>query len=68
MRERVKLFTHFSGHGETIAEPPLEERINQWLAAVNGEFVHISQSESEHTGAGHQVTVCIWYIPAESAP
>jgi hypothetical protein len=28
--------------------------------------VKITQSESEHAGAGHHVTVCVWYVPDES--
>src|SRR5690242_13163084 len=31
MQERVKVFTFFSGHGETVVEPPHEDHINQWL-------------------------------------
>jgi hypothetical protein len=65
MRERVKVFTHVSGHGETVAEPPLEDRINQWLAAAGGRLVNITQSESDRAGSGHHLTVCVWYIPAD---
>jgi hypothetical protein len=25
--------------------------------------VQVSQSESERTGAGHHVTICVWYVP-----
>jgi hypothetical protein len=64
MSERVKVFTFLSGHGETVLEPRHEEHINQWLAAVPGELVRVTQSESERPGVGHHVTVCIWYIPA----
>ncbi len=66
MLERVKVFSFASGHGETLVEPPHEEHINQWLAAVKGQIVDITQSESERAGAGHHVTVCIWYVPSES--
>jgi hypothetical protein len=31
-------------------------------------LVQISQTESERTGAGHHVTLCIWYVPDESSP
>ena len=65
MNEKVKVFTHITGHGETIVEPPLEERINEWLAATKGRLVSVSQSESEHPAAGHHLTVCVWYIPSE---
>ena len=65
MQERVKVFTFLSGHGETIAQTPQEDRINQWLASVKGKLVRVSQSESETTGAGHHVTVCVWYEPEE---
>jgi hypothetical protein len=66
MQERVKLFTFVSGHGETILEPPNEDRINQWLATSEGRITHVSQSESERAGAGHHVTVCVWYVPADT--
>ena len=52
-------------HGETIVESPLEELINQWLTAAKGTLVKITQSESEHAGAGHHITLCVWYVPAE---
>jgi hypothetical protein len=63
MRERVKIFNFVSGHGETLVDPPQEDHINQWLAAAKGHVVDVSQSESDRGGAGHHVTVCIWYIP-----
>jgi hypothetical protein len=63
MRERLKVFTFVSGHGETIIEPAHEDRINQWLAATGGTMVRVTQSESERPGSGHHVTVCIWYVP-----
>lgn len=62
MSTRVKIFTFVSGHGETLVEPPHEEHINQWLRSVNGQLIQVSQSESERTGIGHHVTVCIWYM------
>ena len=67
MQERVKVFPHFSGHGATLIESPLEDTINQWLASAKGRLTHISQSESERSGVGHHVTVCIWYVPQEPA-
>jgi hypothetical protein len=67
MKERVRVFTFVSGHGETVVEPAHEDHINQWLSTVEGEIVEITQSESERAGAGHHVTVCIWYLPAESS-
>jgi len=63
MRERVKVFTCVSGTGATVIEPPLEDHLNEWLANVDGEVLEITQSESERAGAGHHVTVCIWYLP-----
>jgi hypothetical protein len=63
----MKVFTFVSGHGETLLEPRHEEHINQWLTDVKGHVVHISQSESERMGAGHHVTVCVWYVPDEPA-
>jgi hypothetical protein len=63
MNERVKVFTFVTGHGTTLLEPPIEDQINQWLATANGQLVEITQSESERAGAGHHVTVCVWYVP-----
>ncbi len=63
MRERVKVFTCVSGTGATVIEPPLEDHLNEWLASVDGEVLEITQSESERAGAGHHITVCIWYLP-----
>lgn len=68
MQERVKVFTFISGHGATLLEPPLEDHINQWLAATNGRMVQVTQSESERTGVGHHVTVCVWYQPGSPNP
>jgi hypothetical protein len=65
MTERVRVFTFVSGHGETMVEPPHEERINQWLASAKGRLVHVSQSESERAGVGHHVSICIWFVPEE---
>lgn len=67
MQERVKMFTFVSGHGETLVEAPHEEHINQWLGAIKGQVVEITQSESVRIGGGHHVTVCVWYIPDEEA-
>jgi hypothetical protein len=67
MRERVKVFTFVSGHGETVVEPPHEDHINRWLATAQGRLLQVSQSESGRAGAGHHVTVCVWYIPEEPA-
>ena len=66
MQERVKVFTFLSGHGETVIEPRHEDHINQWLSAIKGRLVQVSQSESERPGVGHHVTVCIWYVPEEA--
>jgi hypothetical protein len=66
MQEQVKVFTFVSGHGETMVEPRHEDHINQWLSTTKGRLVNISQSESDRAGAGHHVTVCIWYIPDKS--
>jgi hypothetical protein len=66
MQERLKVFTFISGHGETLLDSKDEDHINQWLASVSGEVVQITQSESEHAGATHHTTVCIWYVPKEN--
>lgn len=63
MRERVKVFTFISGHGETVVGSAQEDHINEWLASVEGKLVRVSQSESERPGTGHHVTVCVWYLP-----
>jgi hypothetical protein len=63
MHERVRIFTFVSGHGEKVVEPPHEDHINQWLSTVPGRLVRVSQSESERAGAGHHITVCVWYAP-----
>lgn len=65
MRERTKVFTHVTGHGTTVIEPPLEDNINEWLAAAKGKLVQVSQSESERTGIGHHITITVWYLPEE---
>lgn len=65
MRERLKIFTFVSGHGETIVEPRHEDHINQWLQATGGTLVRVTQSESERSGVGSHVTVCLWYVPPE---
>lgn len=66
MRERVKVFTFISGHGETVLGSAQEEHINQWLAGAQGDVVRVSQSESERPGVGHHVTISIWYTPVAS--
>lgn len=58
----VKVFTFVSGHGETLVEPPHEDHINQWLSQLKGRVLYVSQSESERTGSGQHVTICIWYL------
>jgi hypothetical protein len=64
MAERVKIFTFVSGHGETLVEPPNQDHINQWLTGAKGRIVRVTQSESARApGAGHHVTICIWYEP-----
>ena len=63
MRERVKIFTFVSGHGEALVRPPHEDHINEWLAGAGGRVVRVTQSESEREGQGHHVTVCVWYEP-----
>lgn len=63
MRERVKIFTFVSGHGETLIGSALEDHINQWLTQAPGELLSVTQSESERPGIGHHVTVCVWYMP-----
>jgi hypothetical protein len=67
MQERLKVFTHLSGHGTTVLEPPIEDLINQWLANTPGKLVRVTQSESERPGVGHHVTICLWYIPEGTA-
>jgi hypothetical protein len=68
MIERVKVFTHLTGHGATVIDPPLEENINRWLETTHGRLVRISQSESERPGVGHHVTICVWYVPGDVEP
>jgi hypothetical protein len=65
MRERVKVFTFISGHGETVVGSAQEDHINEWLASVEGKLVRVSQSESERPGTGHHVTICVWYLAEE---
>lgn len=62
MRERIKMFTFVSGHGETLIEPPHQNHINEWLANARGKIIRVTQSESE-SRAGHHVTICVWYEP-----
>lgn len=61
MRERVKMFTFVSGHGETLIEPPHEHHINQWLESVEGEIIDFTQSECARANGSQHVTVCVWY-------
>ncbi len=61
MKERVKVFTFITGHGEAVVASPLEDHMNQWLSQTKGRVTRVSQSESERPGNGHHVTVCIWY-------
>jgi hypothetical protein len=68
MRERLKIFTFVSGHGETLVDPRHEDHINNWLASVSGRLIQVSQSESERVGVGHHVTVAVWYVPEEPVP
>jgi adenylylsulfate kinase-like enzyme len=63
MRERVKVFTYISGTGATVIESALEEQLNRWLEAVDGDVVRVTQSESERLKVGQHVTVCVWYVP-----
>lgn len=65
MKERVRVFTYVSGTGSTVIETTLEDHINEWLESVDGEVVRVTQSESERQGAAH-LTVCVWYLPANS--
>jgi hypothetical protein len=44
-----------------MVQPPVEDHINEWLAATGGRLVRVTQSESERVGGGHHVTVCLWY-------
>ena len=62
MNTRVKVFNFISGHGETVIQPAHEDHINQWLAGINGDVVHVSQSESMRPRDGHHVTICVWYV------
>ena len=66
MNERVKVFTFVTGHGTTLLEPVVEDQINQWLTTMPGRLLRVSQSESERAGAGHHVTVCVWYVPEKA--
>jgi hypothetical protein len=65
MRERVKIFSFVSGHGETIVQPRLEEHINDWLSKTQARLLFVSQSESEHASSSHHITVCVWHVPQE---
>ena len=52
----------------TCVELPIEDQINRWLADVKGTLVKVTQSESERTGGGQHVTVCLWYVPGGDQP
>jgi len=67
MKERFKIFTHYSGEGSTVSDSDLEDAINEWLAATNGKLVHITQSECRRGEKGQHITVCVWYRPGEAA-
>jgi hypothetical protein len=67
MRERVKIFTYLSGSGATVIESPLEDQINRWLDAIDGEIVQVTQSESERLNVGQHLTICVWYRPRNAA-
>ena len=62
MRERVKVFSVVSGHGETVVGSTQEDHINQWLASVESKVVQVSQSESERPGIGQHITISVWYV------
>ncbi|MBO0698376.1 MAG: hypothetical protein J2P46_08285 [Zavarzinella sp.] len=62
MRERVKILTFVSGHGEALVRPVSEDHINECLGTADGR-VRVTQSESERPGQGHHLTVCVWYEP-----
>jgi hypothetical protein len=66
MKERMKVFTYVSGTGATVIETTLEDNINEWLESVDGQLLHVTQSESERQGAAH-LTVCVWYILNETS-
>ena len=68
MIERVKIFTQQTGMGAPVQPRPLEEAINQWLETTPGRLRRIRQSECERPGIGHQVTICIWYVPGDVEP
>jgi hypothetical protein len=65
MKERVKVFTHISGHGTSVLQPPLENYVNEWLSTTGGKLVNVTQPESDRPGVGHHITVCLWYTPGE---
>jgi hypothetical protein len=63
VRERVKIFTLQVGNEDAVVGSHQENEINQWLSAVKGRVVQVTQSESPRGTAAHHVTVCIWYLP-----
>lgn len=60
MQERVRIFTDTTGTGHTLIRSDLEDQINEWLAATQGEFVCAAQSESRSEKTNH-LTVTVWY-------
>jgi hypothetical protein len=64
MRERVKVFTHASGEGSTVADTALQDMLNEWLTQNEGQILRITQSESARPGRAQHVTICIWYVPS----
>lgn len=67
MKERVKVFSYVNSEGSRLIESELEDHINDWLAQAGGKLLHITQSESHRPQAAQHVTVCVWYLPEESA-
>lgn len=52
---------------ETLGfQSPLDVRWCRKSQSIRGQVVDITQSESEHSGAGHHVTICVWYVPEET--
>lgn len=67
MKERLKMFTFVTGHGETLIDSTQEDHVNKWLESVDGTIVELTQSESERSKGGHHITIGIWYVPGASA-
>ena len=49
-------------------ESDLEDHINEWLAQFNGKLLFVTQSESHRQDTTQHTTICVWYLPEESAP